>query len=148
MKFYSLLFSVLLLASCSNSALEKELAETKEKLAQTEASLATDKDDNDDENTLVHVVYFKLKPDADQVKLIEEINKLKDIEVLNDLEIGLFEDLGDQRALSDYQLMMSMEFENEEDYKIYQAHELHLGLKEVVGEYLAGPPATYDYMEQ
>ncbi len=145
MKFYTLLLNLTLLASCSNSALEKELVTTKQKLAEAEQSLG---EANSDNYPLVHVVYFQLKPDADQVKLIESIQKLKDIEVLHDLEIGNFEDLKDQRALSDYQVMMSMAFKNAEDYAIYQAHELHLALKATAKDLLASPPATYDYLKK
>lgn len=144
MKFYTLFFSLLFLVSCSNSALEQELTDTKEKLAKAEAALNANVN-NDDKGALVHMVYFKLKPEADRVKLIKAINQLKEIEVLHNLEIGTFEDLGDQRALSDYQMMMSMEFKNEADYKIYQAHPTHLTLKKGLKMFLAGSPATYDY---
>ena len=156
MRLFVLLFSILLLIGCSDNNLKEELINTKEELANLKeeykdvqsqlGSVSSDLHSNQQEFPLVHVVYFKLKPNADQDALIEEINKLRGIEELHDLEIGIFENLEDQRALSDYQLMMSMAFKNEEDYKSYQAHKLHLGLKEKVGAYLAGPPATYDYL--
>lgn len=134
--------------SCSDATLQQELKETKAKLTAAETQLA---EANTDIKTaiypLTHVVYFKLKPDTDPAKLITEINKLKEIDVLHDLEIGTFEDLGDKRALSDYQVMMSMAFANKADYKTYQAHEIHLGLKVAAKEMLAAPPATYDYMK-
>ena len=88
------------------------MSDTKSKLESAEKALAeaskpqAASTSDDDAYPLVHVVYFKVKPDADQSKLIEEINKLEEIEVLQDLEVGSFEDLGDERALSDYQVVM------------------------------------------
>lgn len=143
MKSTVLFFSILIFMSCSNTALEQELADVKTKLAEAETALAAQ--ESDDNYPLVHVVYFKIKPAVDQAFIIKEIKKLEAIEVLHDLEIGTFEDLDDKRALSEYQLMMSMAFKNEADYKIYQTHELHLALKKAVGQYFAGPPAIYDY---
>ena len=133
------------LASCSNPKLEKELLEAQLKLKETEALLAEAKSESDENYPLVHVVYFKLKPDADKAKLSAEIDKLKAIDVVHELEVGIFEDLGDDRALSDYQMVMSMTFTNDADYTTYQNHEIHLGLKAAAKDMLAGPPATYDY---
>ena len=143
MKSIAVLFSILVFMSCSNSALEQELTDVKTKLAEAEEALASQS--SDENYPLVHVVYFKLKPKADQAFVISEIEKLKGIEVLHDLEIGTFKDLEDKRALSDYQLMMSMAFKDKADYATYQSHELHLALKEAIGQYFAGPPAVYDY---
>lgn len=150
MKYCTILLSLLLLASCRDSALKQELAQTKEKLATTQKALAKATSESDTETAypLVHVVYFKLKPDADRAELIEAINTLKAIEVLHNLEIGTFEDLKDKRALSDYQLMMSMAFKNKEAYAIYQTHEIHLALKANTKDLMAGPPATYDYLKK
>lgn len=97
---------------------------------------------------LVHIVYFKLKEDASKDGLIAEIKKLEGIDVLKNLEVGTFQDLGDKRAMSQFDVVMQMEFENETDYKIYQAHPIHLALKAAAGAYLAGPPVTYDYWEK
>ncbi len=38
-----------------------------------------------------------------------------------------------------------MGFDSEEDYKTYQSHPIHLGLKKAAGNYIAGPPVTYDF---
>jgi len=91
---------------------------------------------------------FRLKPDADQAKLVEEVNKLESIEGLMDLQVGPFKELGDKRALSEYSMMMEMSFEDETAYQKYQAHPLHLALKENTKSLMAGPPATYDYLKQ
>jgi len=96
---------------------------------------------------LVHVVYFELKKAETRDILIKEIKKLQAIEVVHNLEIGTFTDLGDERALSQYDLMMQMDFKNKKEYEIYKSHPLHLELKKVTMSLLAGPPATYDYLK-
>lgn len=147
---FVLSISILLGMGCSDAALKQELADTQAKLAEAQQSLA-DTDNADDigdiDSPLVHLVYLKLQPDADVAQVTKAIYELKKIEVVYDLEVGVAEDLGDARAL-DYQLMMSMEFKNEADYKTYQAHETHLALRESLQDFLAAPPATFDYIEQ
>ncbi len=155
MKISNFLFLLILLSLSSCRDIEK--APKYQKL-QTELNSTIDAMDimqakfkalkKEKKNLLVHQVYFKLKPDLSaelETKLIDAIKKLKKIEVLKYLEVGRFQDLGDQRAMSDYGVMMQMGFTSEADYKTYQNHELHLELKANVGQYLGGPPVTYDY---
>ena len=100
---------------------------------------------------LVHLVYFQLKEGATkstQQQLIEEIKTLAAIDVLQDLEVGTFQELGDQRAMDQFGVMMQMRFNSEADYKIYQTHPIHLQLREKVKSILGGPPVTYDYWSQ
>ena len=144
MKIYSILLVVVLLGSCSQSGLEQELADTKKALTETQAQLS----DLKAEGKLVHVVYFDLKETADISLFITEINKLRQIEVIQDLEIGRFENLGDQRALSQYELMMQMSFKDSSDYQIYQQHSVHLQLKAAAKAVIAAPPATYDFVRE
>jgi len=92
-----------------------------------------------------HIVFLKLSRNADKDKVIEEIKKISEIDVLHDLEVGIFKDLGDARAMSDYDLAFSMNFKNESDYHLYQKDTLHLQLKESLKELLTGPPVTYDF---
>ena len=104
----------------------------------------------DSSERLVHVVWFKLKPelgDTDLENLLIEIDKLNQIEVVKELEVGKFADLGDPRAMKDFQLVMSMKFESKTQYHEYQEHPIHLALKNVVGNFIAGPPVTYDYWD-
>lgn len=79
--------------------------------------------------------------------MIEEIKKLEAIEQVHEMQVGQFKDLGDQRALSDYELFLQMSFTDEAAYQTYQKHPIHLTLKEKAGAYLAGPPVTYDYIK-
>lgn len=143
-----LLFSLLLLTSCSNATLEAELATSKEKIAALESELTSMQTAKEETAPLVHIVLFNLKEDADQAALIAEIKKLEAIEEIQELEVGPFENLGDDRALSEYELIMQMSFVNNEAYQAYQQHPVHLALKESAKAYMGGPPATYDFMKE
>lgn len=144
------LFLLLLsaLMSCSNATMQEELKRLEDELATSNATIEDLKSQIEPEGNLVHVVLFKLKPDADLDAVIAEIKKLESIEGVKDLEVGLFEDLGDDRALSDYSMMMEMSFDDAETYRKYQTHPVHLALKGNIKSMLAGPPATYDYMKR
>ena len=144
------LFLLLLsaLMSCSNATMQEELKRIENELATSNATIEDLKSQIEPEGNLVHVVLFKLKPDADLDAVIAEVKKLESIEGVKDLEVGLFEDLGDDRALSDYNMMMEMSFDDAEAYRKYQAHPVHLALKGNIKSMLAGPPATYDYMKR
>ncbi|NRB49484.1 MAG: Dabb family protein [Saprospiraceae bacterium] len=144
----TILLSLLLLCSCSNTALEEELATSKEKIVALESELKNLKAEEDKVAPLVHIVLFNLKEDADQAALVAEIKKLEAIEEVQDLEVGPFENLGDDRALSDYELIMQMSFVDNEAYQAYQTHPVHLALKEAAKTYLGGPPATYDFIKE
>ena len=151
MQYFSFLL-IFILGSCSNAALETELSSIKNALATAEAALQKANQEiailkQDDTGKLVHVVFFKIKPDA-AAAAITEMKKLAEISEVQDLEVGTFEDLGDARALSDYHLIMEMTFDNKAAYDKYQQHPIHLALKDNVGAFLAGPPATYDFIEQ
>ncbi len=104
-----------------------------------------------DAGDLVHHVYLDLKDELtaeDTTALLAELNKLRRISELKTLSIGKFADLGDRRALADYEFVMSMSFESDAGYKIYQEHPIHVQLKMALEDYLAAPPVTYDYIHQ
>jgi len=136
------------LSSCSDSALQKELTSVQQELEASTPSVKKLQDQIEEEGELVHVVLFKLKSAADQGFLIKEVKKLEAIDEVKDLEVGFFENLEDPRALTEYGMMMEMSFDNVADYKTYQAHPLHLALKENIKAFMAGPPATYDYVKE
>ena len=100
------------------------------------------------EGKLVHLVFFKVKSDTDQVALIAEIKSLENIKEVMDLEIGPFEDLGDARALSEYTILLQMNFADKAAYQVYQKHPIHLALQRNIGQFMAGPPATYDFRKK
>ena len=147
-----LFFCCLSIMACTNTANEAMLQAQIETLTKS-LHLASAKAANlehqiEPEGDLVHLVFFKVKSDADQAALVAAIKKLATIEAVMDLEVGPFEDIGDARALSDYSLLMQMSFADKAAYETYQKHPVHLELKEKLGAFMAGPPATYDFMKK
>ncbi|MGI9518264.1 MAG: Dabb family protein [Pirellulaceae bacterium] len=138
-------------SGCQQAEMEKmraeaDAAQAKIEAARTElANLQSEKTGN---RQLVHLVWFKMDPELtteQDTAFIAELRKLDDIVQVNDLEIGRFQELGDTRAMSDLDIVMSMGFDSEDDYRTYQDHPIHLQLKQDIGQYLSGPPVTYDY---
>ncbi len=148
MKNYIIFFLLFVFISCSDAALKEELNKTKADLKAAQTTISELKTQIEPEGELVHIVLFRLKSDADQARLVSEVMKLEGIEGLMDLQVGPFEDLGDKRALSEYAMIMEMSFENKAAYQKYQAHPLHLTLKENLKSLMASPPATYDYLKK
>lgn len=145
---YLFIFPLLIFVSCSDSSLQKQLESTQNELQAAQATIENLQEQIEPEGDLVHVVFFKLKPDADQAVLLAEVKKMEGIKEIMDLEIGPFENLGDARALSEYSMMMQMSFADAAAYQTYQKHPLHLALKENVKPLMAGPPATYDFIKK
>ncbi len=108
----------------------------------------TSNTDASQKKRLVHLVWFKMKEGFDRDAFVKALRKMDDIEMVNDLEIGSFADLGDPRAMCDFGMVFRMSFENESDYRKYQSHPLHLQLKGKVGDFLTEPPVTYDYWSE
>ena len=91
---YLLLSLFFVLASCTNSALQQELEQTQAELKAAQDVISDLEQENNTSGQLVHIVLFKLKPDADKIAMIAEINKLEAIDDILELEAGVFEDLG------------------------------------------------------
>lgn len=145
---YLMIIALFVFASCSNTAMQEELIKLKAELNNANETIEELKEQIEPEGKLVHVVFLKVKPDADLDALVAEIKKLGDIEEVKDLEVGPFEDLGDDRALSEYNMMFEMSFDNADAYQAYQVHPTHLALRENTQSMMAGPPATYDYVKR
>ncbi len=94
---------------------------------------------------LVHTVYFEVEEVHCQA-LIEALYSVSAITQVHDLKVGTFKDLGDQRALKDYDVVMQMQFKDEQAYQSYQAHPVHLKLKKDLKPILSAPPATHDFI--
>ncbi len=156
----SLLIVVCLFASCrqADSTLQTELEglqaayqQKSTEYANLQKEMAALQSNSSNDAPLTHIVFFKVKPDiseADKTILMNTLKGLADIEVVKDFEVGEFEDLGDKRALSEYNVAMQMDFLNKEDYQKYQSDKRHLEAKEALKPFLAGPPASYDFMEE
>ncbi len=150
---FSSLFTSCQQAPNMQADLDKLQAELQQKDAQLTALQKTlkEKISTEEEGSLVHLVFFKVKDDIsveDKTKLMEVLEGLAAIEVVKNLEVGNFEDLGDERALSDYDVVIQMDFSSAADYKKYQEDERHLQAKGALKPFLAGPPASYDFVAE
>lgn len=96
-------------------------------------------------NEITHLVFLDLKSETDIQEMIQEIEKMEAIAELAGLEVGTYKDLGDPRALSNFELIIYTEFKDSTDYLAYQKHPIHVKLREYLLPNLAGPPVTYDY---
>ncbi len=99
---------------------------------------------------LVHLVYLNTQDDLsgeELSQLKEALNQLQGIEDIKSFSLGGFKDLKDVRALSDYEVVMSLSFVDEEAYQRYQVHPTHVALKSKLNRFLAGAPVTYDYIQ-
>lgn len=108
MKNSLLLTMVLVLLACTDSALEKKLVTTQQELEDAQSTIAQLQSQVDSEGDWVHMVFFKLQPNTNQEELIKEIKKLKNIPLVKNLRLGSFENTGDQRALSEYDLVLEL----------------------------------------
>lgn len=145
---YLYLLGLLFIFGCTNTQVQEELNSSKQNLETANEKIKQLEGQIEPEGELVHLVFFKVKQDANQAALVAEVKKLEGIKEVMDLEIGPFEDLGDPRALSDYTMLMQMSFANKAAYERYQKHPIHLALKGNTGAFMAGPPATYDFMKR
>lgn len=130
---------------CVDQSLHLEVKELKEQLTETQVKIKNLQLQVEEEGQLIHLVLFKMKSGINQKEFGREIQKLRGIEVVRGLQYGSFADLGDKRALAEYDMMMEVSFDSREHYEKYQIHPIHTSLKEAVTPMLAGPPATYDY---
>ena len=142
---FCLLISLL---SCTNARIHDELGQVTMALNEANELIDKLKLQIEDEGDLVHMVFLKTKPDIDQKLLYSELKKLAQIEGLLDFQVGPYQDLGDRRAMTDFNLMMEMSFKDIEAYKAYQIDSIHLEQKSKLADFLAGPPATFHYWKQ
>lgn len=151
MKLSSLLIlATLIILSCKDpdAALRKDLDTAVFKIDMLERQLSSNTISKSGD--LVHHVYLNVKDDltADQMSQLKEaLNQLQGIEQIKSFILGEFKDLKDERAFSDYEIVLSMSFADEEAYETYQAHPTHVALKSKLDSYLAAAPATYDYIQ-
>ncbi|MEO1435934.1 MAG: Dabb family protein [Bacteroidota bacterium] len=142
-------FLFLTFVGCSNTADQtRQLEQLQAKVDRLEQLLLTYQTNEDQKGELVHVVWFSIKEGistSDMKPFVDAVKNLGNIKQVKNLRYGKFEDLGDTRALSDYEFVMEMTFQNREYYAQYQAHPIHLELKQVAGNYVDAAPATYDY---
>ena len=102
-------------------------------------------------NGLVHAVYFDVVDSLSADELATFAAQLKRLEQINGVQnfkVGAFQELGDTRALSTYEWAILMTFSDSTEYRKYQQDPIHLDVKKSVGPFLAGKPASYDFVTQ
>ncbi|MEO1715250.1 MAG: Dabb family protein [Bacteroidota bacterium] len=100
---------------------------------------------------IVHTVYFNVLDSlsADELAVfIKHLKRLEQIEGVHDFKVGAYQELGDPRALNAYECAILMTFSDSTAYREYQKDPIHLDVKKAVGPYLAGRPASYDFVTQ
>ncbi len=148
------ILGLLMLFSCADPDLSQKLEEAQARLNEAKTSLDAMqvKLDSIDiagkEKKLVHLVFLKLKDNlrpTDSTMLFKIVSLLENIDGVHDFQVGEFADLGDQRVLSDYGIILSMSFKTKAYYNYYQGVEVHERVREQLKRFLAAPPTTYDY---
>jgi len=146
MKYTLIPLCIWVLVGCAGNPQEAELATLQQELTQIRAERDSLAERAKGKGDFVHLVFLKIKPDVDSVGLIQELQKLSEIEQVTEFTCGFYEEVDDPRALSEYHFMMKLRFESEEAYQTYQQHPLHAASKAATKEMLAGPPATWDFV--
>lgn len=124
--------------------LKAELAAANEKIEDLQGQNTTDP-------VFQHTVFFTLKPDltaADRKAFVEQLKGLKAIEVVKDVMAEERKNIGDEdRALKQFDVIMMVTLQDEAALKVYDTHEIHQNLKKAMSNYLAGPPSSFDFVE-
>lgn len=101
---------------------------------------------SNDSGNIKHLVFLSVKMNVNLDSLKRELNKLSMINSVNNFQVGIFKDLNDPKSLSDFELVLEMNFNTEQDYHNYQSDSLHLILIEKTRHLMDGPPKSFDYM--
>ncbi len=145
---FALTISILLSCKDPDAALRKELDATIFKMDMMERQLASSQTAK--AGDLVHIVFLNVRDnlsETEYAKFIEELNQLQGIPNVRSFTLGDRKDLDDPRQIGEYEIVMSMAFDDEVGYQTYQDHPKHVALKKVLESFLDGAPAVYDYIK-
>jgi len=139
-----------LLFSCNIKNVQQELNNVRNDFEKVSQELENCKQVKLD-NYLIHQVYFKLKDNIsneDKILFIKGLEKLNSIEVVENIIVEEREDVGDEsRALTQFDVLMQLTFENKAALDIYSNHTYHQEIKKEIGGFLAAPPMTFDFVD-
>jgi hypothetical protein len=150
-KIFYFSFIIVLLFSCTDNStiLEKELANAKYELEKVNLELKT-LSEKASKGKLVHQVYFNLKADLSEIDkeiFTDGLEKLGGIEVVESMVVEERKNVGDeQRALTQFDVLMELRFENKAALEVYAKDDFHQEIKKEIGRFLAKPPMTFDYV--
>ncbi len=100
------------------------------------------------EGELVHTVILSLKDEVTQnrkEKIIEILKSLSDIKVTKGLTVSEKAETEDNRAKTNYNLVLQMSFNDLKDLHLYSVHSSHLDVRSQLKPDLASVPVIYDY---
>ncbi len=99
---------------------------------------------------LKHIVLLDLKqsctPEEEEL-VLSRLSTLDQIEGVYHLSVSRRTETEDPRALQDYDVMLSMEFESIEKLMAYAVDEHHLAIRKSLASYVASAPRVIDSME-
>lgn len=99
---------------------------------------------------LKHIVLLDLKKTCtaeEEDLVIARLNSLNRIEGVYDLAVSRRTETEDSRAIQNYDLMLSMEFESLEQLKVYTFDDHHLAIRKSLASYLDSAPRVIDSWE-
>jgi len=92
-----------------------------------------------------HLVFLDVKPEVNLDSLIEELNHLSNLKSVSSFNVGKYKELNDPKAMSDYELILDITFDNKAAYLSYQSDSLHQTMIIKSKKCMAGPPVSFDY---
>lgn len=95
---------------------------------------------------LTHCVFLKLKDSQTAAEVKQQLLQLDSITEVETIVVVGRTDVGDSRAL-DYDLLIIATFTDQAALKRYDQNKFHQQIRQQLKPYLAGPPATFDFME-
>ncbi len=96
---------------------------------------------------LLHTVILTLKEEvtaAEKEEVLVLLKSLEEISETNGLIVSELANTSDSRAKKDFDLILSMSFDNHTDLEKYSTNEFHLQVREELKPFLAAPPIVYD----
>lgn len=150
--FYTFIITICFF-SCTNTetASSETVENLKAELASANEKIKDLQSQNSTEPVFQHTVFFKLKPNLtaeERKSFVEQLKGLEAIEVVQNITAEERKNVGDEgRALTQFDVMMMVTLTNEAALKIYDTHEIHQNLKKAMANYLAGPPSSFDFVE-
>lgn len=98
---------------------------------------------------LVHTVILDLKDDIleeDRIFFVEQLKSLGSIKETHGLFVASYVLTNDDRAKTDYDVILQMTFNSEEDLFTYANNQHHLDIRATIKDFLAKKPIVYDYL--
>lgn len=110
-------------------------------------SCSLDSNPNEVHTPLRHIVLLDLKDSCtpvDKELVISRLKSLDSIEGVYNLSVSFRTETEDPRAIQDYDVMLSMEFETLDQLKAYSIDEHHIAVRKSLAAYMSRAPEVLD----